>query len=244
MNRIVRTGETMSTEKTRTFTKLRGRENFDTWKVAAKSYLVINGLWSYTQKLPNPEKTTDMENDLKAWSEINLLLDESIYSYMSNTTTAKDAWTALENAFQDSGVCRRVCLLKQLMEINLEDCASTENYVNEVMSTSQKVKNSGLKLDDEVIASLLLAGLPSNMDPFVMAIENSGKKLTVDGVKTLLLQESRLGKGTNGQLALAAKFGKSKSHKKQFKCYNCGKTGHFAKDCTADKGENRASAAF
>lgn len=75
-----------------------------------------------------------------AWSSLNLLLDENIYSYMADTTTAKQAWDALEAAFQDSGVCRRVHLLKQLVQIQLEECESVEDYVNKLMSTSHKVK--------------------------------------------------------------------------------------------------------
>ena len=71
--------------------KLRGRENYDTWKVAAKKYLIIKGLWSCTQKEPEEEKTEKIEKDLKAWAENNLLLDESIYSYIIGTSTAKSA---------------------------------------------------------------------------------------------------------------------------------------------------------
>lgn len=208
------------------FAKLKGRDNYDTWRMAAKSYLVIKGYWTSILKGPSADKNDEIEKDLKAWSELNLLLDESIYSYIADTTTAKAAWDALENSFQDSGLCRKVHLLKQLVQLKLDECDSIEDYVNKMMTTSLKVKKSGLKLDDEVTASLLLAGLPENFGPLVMAVENSGKTLTIGGVKTLLLQETRLDTSISGERALIAR-----TKKKLFPCHTCGILGHFAKNC-------------
>lgn len=221
------------------FTRLKGRDNYDTWRMATKSYLVIGGHWTCIMKEPTVGKTEEIDKDLKAWSELNLLLDESIYSYMADTTTAKGAWEALESAFQDSGH-----LLKQLVQLQLDECDSTEDYINKMMTTSLKVKKSGLKLDDQGIASLLLAGLPKNFDPLVMAVENSGKDLTTDGVKTLLLQETRLDKG--GDNAFISKGKQNK--RKTYKCHNYGEPGHFARDCSNDsksKGDDsKAATAF
>lgn len=126
-----------------------------------------------------------------AWSELSLLINESVYSYISKTKSAKEAWTALQSAFQDSGLRRKVSLLRQLVQLKLSDCTSIEEYVNRMTMTSLKVKKAGLKLDDEIVASFMLAGLPSEFNPLVMAIENLSEKLTTDGVKTLLLQETR-----------------------------------------------------
>lgn len=213
----------------RTFSKLRGRENYDTWKMAAKSYLVIKGLWSWTQKEPDATKTSDVESDLKAWSELNLLLDESVYSYIANTTTAKEAWTNLEKSFEDSGLSRKVELLKQMVKLTLADCDSIEDYVSRMISTSLKVVKAGLKIEDEVLASLMLAGLPDDFKSLVMAIENSSKKLTTDAVKTLLLQETRL---STTNCESNAFFTKPKSKPFKYRCHKCGENGHMARDCS------------
>lgn len=221
----------MSSDSIRSFSKLRGRENFDIWKISAKSYLVIKGLWSCILKAPNAEKMDEMEKDLKALSELTLLLDESIYSYIAGATTAKSAWENLEKSFEDSGLSRKVELLKQLVKLSLADCESVEDYVSRMVTTSLKVEKAGLKIDDEVLASLMLAGLPEEFKSLVMAIENSSKTLSSDAVKTLLLQETRLSTNNNGSGAFYVNSRKTENFK--FRCHNCNEKGHMARDCTA-----------
>lgn len=225
--------------------KLMGRQNYDTWKIYAKSFLVIKGLWNCTQaELAEDATDKDKENDLKAWSEINLLVHESVLSYIIDTSTAYEAWESLESAFEDSGLCRKVELLKQLVQLTLDGCDSVEDYINKITMTSLKVKRTGLNLDDEIVASLMLAGLPNEYQSLVMAIENSTANLTSDSVKTLLLQEPRLAnkKDSDGAfLVKSKKVGAAGTFK--YRCHTCGEVGHMAKDC-AERDEKKPSASF
>lgn len=89
------------------FARLKGRENYDTWKIAAKSYLVIKQCWScIVSGLPEKPSKDQVEADLLAWSQLNLLLEEGVFSYIADTQTSKAAWDALKSAFEDSGLCR------------------------------------------------------------------------------------------------------------------------------------------
>lgn len=74
---------------------------------------MVKVLWSCVLKEPTAKKSYEMEKDLKALSELTLLLDENIYSNISGATTAKSA--CLEKSFQDSGLSRKVELLKQIV---------------------------------------------------------------------------------------------------------------------------------
>lgn len=62
------------------FDKLRGRENFDEWKVAARSYLIINDLWKEVTG-EHPPGDSPKLNQI-AISQITLMVEPSIYNYI------------------------------------------------------------------------------------------------------------------------------------------------------------------
>lgn len=102
----------MSTH-TVTFEILRGRENFDTWKRHMKSYLVIKNLWSFTQyALASDADEAEKTSDLKCLSEMTLLIEPTAFVHIEGKETAKSAWDALNTSLSDSGLSRKVALLK------------------------------------------------------------------------------------------------------------------------------------
>lgn len=93
----------------------------------------------------------------------------------------------MEKAFDDSGLTRKVGLLRDLTTTTLDNCDSVEDYVNKIMSTSHKLR--GFCVGDEWLGTLLLALLPDTYKPMIMAIESSGNAITADSVKTKILQD-------------------------------------------------------
>lgn len=93
-----------------------------------------------------------------------------------------------------------------------------------------KVKIVGLKIDGDVIGALMLGGLPDEYTPMVMGIENSGKAITADAIKTLLLQEVNFDVKPI-ENALVTKVKPKKFKVKKFHCFDCNEIGHIAKKC-------------
>lgn len=235
--------------------QLKGRENFDTWRTTAKSYLVIKGLWKFVDVAAGTIVSGD--DNLRTISELTLLLDPVNYPYINEATTAAEAWANLCSAFEDQGTSRRVDTLQRLVTLRLENCSSMEYYCSTMMAYWIKVKNVGFKIESETVGSLMLGGLTTKYRPLVMGLENSGKNLTADYVKNVLLQdvphEERA--PSNGAAALWSKGGKHGQQKNQqrnqqkqntrnnrsssIKCFECGGHGHFSKVCP-----NRKKQAF
>ena len=87
-------------------------------------------------------------------------------------------------AYEDSGLTHKVELLKKLVQVKPVQFQSVQDYVNKLVMTSI---NAGL--GDELVATLLLVGLPNEYQAFVMAVANSKARLTIDCVNSLLLQD-------------------------------------------------------
>ncbi|XP_047991665.1 uncharacterized protein LOC125230527 isoform X2 [Leguminivora glycinivorella] len=217
--------------------KLAGRENYSTWRFAVKSYLEHEDLWECV----DPGNPVDSKKDIKAKSKIILLVEPINYVHIETAKSAKDVWFSLQKAFEDSGLSRKVGLLRDLINTSLDNCSSIEDYVNKIMGTAYKLRNIDFKVEDEWLGTLMLAGLPDNYKPMIMGLESSGVKISSDFVKTKLLQEV---KGSESSAFLAK--GKSTSYQNQItkpkgkgpRCFSCNRYGHFKNQCTAKKPNN------
>ena len=96
------------------------------------------------------------------------MIEPSNFVHIATAESAKDAWNALLNAFEDKGLARKVEPLKRLVQMKLLDFGSVQEYISEMKMMSLKVQQSGQKLDDELVTSLTLAGLPDESASLVM----------------------------------------------------------------------------
>lgn len=216
--------------------KLKGRENYNTWQFAMKNYLELEDLWSCVEgKDETQDITQKSKRDKIAKSKIILMLDTINYIHVQNASSAKEVWDKLQAAFDDSGLLRKVNLIKTLIITRLENCESIEEYINKIISTAQKLNNIHFEITDEWLATFLLAGLSDEYKPMIMAMESSGVKLTSDCVKTKLLQEIKT-KSTS--VALFNKGKKKHFQKVGPRCFNCNNYGHLAKNCMLRKKTN------
>lgn len=213
--------------------RLKGRENFDTWKFAVQAYLEHEDLWKCICG-----SETDTSKDVKAKAKLILLIDPINYVHVQTAKTAREIWIKLGSAFEDKGLTRRVGLLRSLITTKLDDSDSVEDYVTKKITTAHKLNGIGMEISDEWVGTLLLAGLPEAYSPMIMGIESSGVAITSDAIKTKILQDVKTN-NVDGEAALFSKdlhgSSRNKAKKKPFKCFECNRTGHFARDCQLKK---------
>lgn len=120
--------------------------------------------------------------------------------------------------------------------VRLEDCGSSQSYIKQIKSAANKLTGSGFKLVDEWFASIMLAGLTDVFKPLFMGIEPNNEKITSDTVTGKLLDlQSSNGWSKSAFYTKNMKWNKKKSDKK---CFDCGSTQNFSKQCDK-KGENK-----
>lgn len=71
------------------------------------------------------------------------------YVHVTSAKTAQKAWEKLKNTFEDSGAVRKVTLMRKIVNTKLTDCSSMEMYVNEIISTAQRLGDIGFAVNDE-----------------------------------------------------------------------------------------------
>lgn len=86
------------------FALLRGRENFDSWRIGAQAYLSTRKLWKWTTKTLDTSKPDEVEEDTVARGELTLLLDPTLYNHVAKSTTTKAAWKSIVDTYEDSVV--------------------------------------------------------------------------------------------------------------------------------------------
>lgn len=199
-----------------------------------KMVLIHDELWDCVGETEN--KCEDAKKQEKALAKIALSVQPKVFPQIRNAKTAREAWTNLQKAYEDRGLCRRLSLLRTLFATKLSECASMEAYVNKIMDTSQLLSDIGSALEDDFLAVILLSGLTSDYDPLIMALENSNVSLSSEVVKLKLLQEN-LRRDEKDDNVTAFKAQKAR---KPFKCFKCKKTGHCMKDCPEKSDGNKS----
>ena len=170
--------------------KLQGRKNYSTWKVAMKTDLQKEGLWDCIEAPPGGSISTDEEDLRHARDKIIRSLNSLPYSNVKDAKTAAEVWKELKRAFEDTELTRCVGLLRTLITTQFINCASVNDYIDTVITTAHSLDEIGIKIGDELIGMLLLAGLPKEYK--FTKLENSGTPITGDAIKTKLLQDNKL----------------------------------------------------
>lgn len=229
--------------------KLTGRDNYSDWQFEVEAYLKHEELWTFiTSASDSALSAADTIKEQKAQSKIIMLVDRSLYTHIKKATSAKEMWTSLKTLFEDKGVVRRSALLRQLIDVRLSKCDSMQEYVNTIVDTAHKLHSAGFDIPDEMVGSIMLAGLTPDFRPMLMAFENSGLEITGDSVKTRLLQEEK-SVSVEAEVALASKFQHRNHKKKQFdkskvRCHNCNQYGHFKSECVSKPKEKALLTSF
>lgn len=219
---------------------------------ANENFLVLEGI---NKSIDGSE--IDSVQVAKAKATIVLSLDLSLFIHVNEATAAKEVWDELKDLYENKGFMRKIGLLRILISLKLESSSSMEEYVNQVIETSQKLGRTGLNLDT-LVGSLLLARLPERF-------AHSCIDITIDSIKHKLL-DTQVDGATRDSSPASAFAGKTKNHQKRHVkqrgnhrnrtqnknkhkssnkndiiCYKCKESGHYMSQCSQNYNKNSQS---
>lgn len=224
--------------------KLKGSDNYHTWKFAATNFLEMNDL---EKCISESDTETDTKKLKKAKNLLSLSVESSIYVHIQNSTSALEIWSTLKRLYEDKGLTRKIGLLRQLISVRLDDCSEMQEYVDQIVNTSNKLKGIGFDIDDEWIGAILLAGLTDAYQPLILGIESTGTTISGDSIISKLI-DNRIDAKSGSAFFTKKNRKNNKESKEKTKCRYCGVDWHKKHRCLNKKGKNEnskpASSAF
>lgn len=205
------------------FVKLRGKNNFSTWRFSMECFLVDAELWDTVEDGFTLTSAENKRRDAKYRAKICLACCENVYPVIQNAKTAKDTWNALKAAYADAGLVRHITLMKQLLLTEYK--GNMEHYVNSFVAIQEELRGISEPIDDSFLGVLMLANLPESFRPLVMALEHSTSKISSEVVVSALIKESGRDRAPTKEAVLVGSSSKVKF------CSYCKKKGHLKEVC-------------
>jgi hypothetical protein len=83
-----------------------------------------------------------------------------------------------------NSINNRCRLLSRLVNLKLNMFNSITEYITELLHVNNQLADLGKEIDDELVAALMLQGLPEEYTPMRLALENTNVTLSSDYIKS------------------------------------------------------------
>ena len=172
---------------------------------------------------------------------------------LPKTKSAKEFMRFVEERSPNTEKSLVGTLMSTLTTMKFDSSHTMHENVIEMTNIATRLESLGMTMDENFLVQFMLNSLPSEYGPFQMNYNTMKDKWNVHESNSMLVQEDIILKNqgnhsinyVNNQGVIKKvykKHGKSKGplkinesstklQKKNDKCYLCGKSGHFQKDC-------------
>lgn len=243
--------------------KLNGN-NYATWKFRVRMLLIRDDVWDIVDgtELSPEESPVEIakwkKRDNKALATICLSVEDSQLVHVKDARSSFEAWSSLKNHHEKSSLANRLFLRKRMYSTRLERGGNMEEHISSVVMLADQLRNSGDKISDAEVVTVLLCSLPDDYDSLITALESrSESDLTLEFVKSRLNHESIKQKESEKKAESAFKakinFGAKKNRQQQpvsstenvekRSCFQCGNPGHLKRNCPRKSGPARTQQA-
>ena len=205
----------------------------------------------------NKKLETEWKKDLKEWKQGEAIAKQQIASSIPDSLfmkirakgTAYNIWTELGKHFEKRSRMVSIDLRRRIQEQRCTDKGDITEHLATLRTMRENLASMGESLSDSDFYSIIMGSLPASYDSYLSALNATssvlGTHLSADDLMLAITEEferralKSKGKSKEENVAFHAddsKKDKKGGSKRKGDCHNCGKKGHWTRDCYAEGG--------
>ncbi|CDF37816.1 unnamed protein product [Chondrus crispus] len=216
--------------------------NFYVWKQKIQLLLALRDVDQYIVegRVPSEERAEErkkwIRGDSKAKALIGLSLSDEHLEHVRDVDTAHEMWEAIVNVFERHTLLNKPAARREFYTVKMLSGEKVLAYINRVKQLAAILKSMSVNIDHKEMAMAVLNGLPARFEALIVALDalgNEEKIFSLDFVKSRLLQEEQRAnmKSSSSQTSALVNRAPNNRDINDYKCTNCGHTGHTATRC-------------
>ena len=254
--------------------RLVGAENFTAWKYRIMSLFAEHDLEDFvTGEVEEPTTATARASfkrkQAKARNIIFNSVKDNLVPIIGPLSTPKECYDALADLYEKKVHTHKRILKKQLHTLKMEKNDTVATFFSKISQIRDQLIAIGVPVEDDDLVQTAIDGLPAIWGVFLASV--NGRETQPNFARLwhdCLEEEGRMNSRKDFPVlqehALAAKnkrwkkFPKSKGkgkkptgklshfnpHLSKVNCYNCGKLGHYAKECRNPPAQQKTKGRF
>lgn len=218
-------------------------ENFNNWKFRVRAFMeekqledaLVKEIGDFSEEKDRSEFKV---KDAKAKSIIVQCVSDKHLDIIKDSTTAKQMLKALEEIFQRKSVFSKLTLKKKLLTMKCGKGETLEDHFLKFDTLIRELEDIGSKMNDSDKVCHLLLTLNDDYDSVITAIETLNTNITMEFVKSRLLDEE-LKQKTKFKTVAESTFKTESLNYGNRNCFQCGKPGHRIAECRQNTNKNK-----